>query len=81
MGIGKKVYTGEGTHKWVREEGNICVTYFIVCNIFYCIGFTISCKVMVGSSSRLGSHPVVFSLVVHFQCILCFSSILTAQLK
>ena len=27
---------------------------------------------MVGSTPRLGFYPVVFSLVVHFHCILCF---------
>ena len=44
------------------------------------------CNAIVGSSPQLGSQPGVFSLVVHFYCILCFifqyvCSLLTAQLK
>ena len=44
------------------------------------------CTVLVGSSPRLGSYAVLFSVVVHFYCISCFiyqyvCSIFTAQLK
>ena len=75
MGIGVKVHTGKVIHKWVREGGGA-----MVLNIIYYILLTI------GSSPRLGFHPVVFSLVVHFYCIKCLvyqyvCFILIAQLK
>ena len=58
----------------------------LVLNIIYYIFIKYFCNVIVGSSPWLGSHPVVFSLVVHLYCIECLvyryvCSILTAQLK
>ena len=79
--LGVKVHIGKITHKWVREGHGAQVL-----NIFYYILLTIFVMLSLECSPRLGSHPVVFSLVVHFYCILCFiyqyvCSILTAQLK
>ena len=69
MGIGVKVHTGKVIHNWVREGGgalvlniNYLFIIYILLNIF--VMFNI-----VGSSPRLRSHPVVFSLVVHFYYI------------
>ena len=65
--LGVKVHTGKDIHKWVREgEGALVLNVVYYIFLKYFIKFV---NVIVGSSPRLGSHPVVFSLVVHFYCI------------